>query len=430
MGTSIGVLDVIRTKRDGGELSNSQIKWFIDSYTSGSVADEQASALLMAILFVGMTSAELACWTAAMIDSGERVDLSTVGRPTVDKHSTGGVGDKISLPLVPLVAAYGAAVPQIAGRGLGHTGGTLDKMESISGWRSGLSTSDFVSQLRDIGGAISAASDNLAPADRALYALRDVTATVESIPLIASSIMSKKIAEGTGALVLDVKTGTGAFMKDQARAVELARTLIDIGERNGVRASALITDMSTPLGNSAGNALEVAESIEVLEGGGPPDVVELTVELAREMLRHAGITDQDPAEALLDGRARDVWSAMVEAQGGDLSVPLPKSREVEIVTADRSGFVHRLDAMHIGEAAWRLGAGRSRKEDSVSAGAGVTWKVRPGDQVSKGDVVFELHCDDPALMPLGLEAIDRAIQIGEDPFVPPPLIIERITENT
>lgn len=429
MGAPIGILDVIRTKRDGGELSDPQIKWFIDSYTRGAVADEQASALLMAILFVGMTSAELACWTAAMIDSGERIDLSTVGRPTVDKHSTGGVGDKISLPLVPLVAACGAAVPQIAGRGLGHTGGTLDKMESISGWRSALSRSDFVDQLRNIGGAISAASDNLAPADRALYALRDVTATVESIPLIASSIMSKKIAEGTGALALDVKTGTGAFMQDPAKAVELARTMIGIGERNGVSTSALITDMSTPLGNSAGNALEVAESIEILEGGGPADVVELTIELAREMLRHVGLNDQDPTEALLDGRARDVWSAMVTAQGGDLSVPLPKSREVETVTAGRSGFVHRLDAMQIGEAAWRLGAGRARKEDSVSAGAGVTWKVRPGDHVSRGDVVFELHCDDPALMPLGLEAIDGAVQIDEDPFIPPPLIIERITAN-
>ncbi len=426
MGASIGILDVIRTKRDGGELSDSQIKWFIDSYTQGAVADEQASALLMAILFVGMTSGELACWTAAMIDSGKRVDLTTVGRPTVDKHSTGGVGDKISLPLVPLVAACGAAVPQIAGRGLGHTGGTLDKMESISGWRSALSGSDFVSQLRNIGGAISAASDNLAPADRALYALRDVTATVESIPLIASSIMSKKIAEGTGALVLDVKTGTGAFMKDPDRAVELARTMIDIGERNGVSTSALITDMSTPLGNSAGNALEVAESIEVLEGGGPPDVVELTIELAREMLRHVGLDGQDPAEALVDGRARDVWTAIVAAQGGDLTVPLPKSREVETVTADRSGFVHRLDAMQVGEAAWRLGAGRARKEDSVSAGAGVTWKVRPGDHVSRGDVIFELHCDDPALMPLGLEAIEGAVQIGEEPFIAPPLIIERI----
>ncbi|HTO01519.1 MAG TPA: thymidine phosphorylase, partial [Microthrixaceae bacterium] len=419
-------LDVIRNKRDGGELSAEQIKWFIDSYTAGSVADEQASALLMAIVFVGMSPAELALWTAAMIDSGKRVDLSNIGRPTVDKHSTGGVGDKISLTLVPLVAACGAAVPQIAGRGLGHTGGTLDKMEAIPGWRSTLNNAEFIAQLRDIGAVISAAGDDLAPADRALYALRDVTATVESIPLIASSIMSKKIAEGTSALVLDVKTGSGAFMKDPGQAAELARTMIDIGERNGVQTTAFITDMWTPLGNSAGNAVEVAEAIEVLEGGGPPDVVELTVELAREMLHLAGVNGLDPADALADGSARDVFSALVSAQGGDLTIPLGKANEVETISADRAGYVHRLDAMQVGEAAWRLGAGRARKEDSVSATAGVTWKVRPGDHVDKGDVIIELHCDDPALIPAGLDAIDGAVEIRDEPFAPSPLIIERL----
>lgn len=429
MSRSPSIIDVIRTKRDGGELSAQQIKWFIEAYTSGSVAHEQASALLMAIVFVGMTPRELSNWTAAMIDSGNRIDLSGVGRPTVDKHSTGGVGDKISLPLVPLVAACGAAVPQIAGRGLGHTGGTLDKMEAIRGWRSTLSGSKFVEQLRNVGAVISAAGDDLAPADRALYALRDVTATVESIPLIASSIMSKKIAEGTGALVLDVKTGTGAFMKDPDSARELALTMINIGEGNGVRTSALITDMSTPLGNSAGNALEVAEAIEVLEGGGPPDVVELTVELAREMLRLVGIEELDPADALADGSARDKWSQMVAAQGGDLSAPLPKAKAIETVTADRSGYVQRLDAMRIGEAAWRLGAGRSRKEDPVSPTAGVLWRVRPGDMVTRGDTLFELHCDDPTLVQAGLDALDGAIEIGGDPVTPQPLVIERLGQT-
>ncbi len=426
MSHQINVVDVIRTKRDGGQLSVEQIKWFFDYYLSGDVAHEQASALLMAIYFVGMTPAELAAWTAAMVHSGDRVDLSGVDTPTVDKHSTGGVGDKISLPLVPLVAACGAAVPQISGRGLGHTGGTLDKMESISGWSSALSPRALVDTLRETGAVICAAGDRIAPADRVLYALRDVTATVESIPLIASSIMSKKIAEGTSALVLDVKTGSGAFMEDPDRARELARTMIGIGAQNGVRTSALITDMSTPLGSSAGNALEVAEAIEVLEGGGPSDVVELTVELAREMLRLAGVDGPDPEVVLQDGRARDRWTQMVAAQGGDLSVPLPRAREVEVIKAGRSGYVHRLDARQVGDAAWRLGAGRSRKEDPVSATAGVTWRVRPGDVVSSGDVVFELHCDEPSRIQAGLDALSGALTIGDDPFAPRALIAERI----
>jgi len=420
------ILDVIRTKRDGGALSDEQIRWFIDGYTDGTVAHEQASALLMAIVFVGMEPRELATWTAAMIASGERLDLSGIGRPTVDKHSTGGVGDKISLPLAPLVAACGAAVPQLAGRGLGHTGGTLDKMESISGWRARLTNAEFEGQLSTIGAVICAAGDSLAPADRELYALRDVTATVESIPLIASSIMSKKIAEGTAALVLDVKTGSGAFMADHDRARELARTMVGIGERNGVRTAALITDMDTPLGFTAGNALEVTESIEVLEGGGPSDVVELTVHLARIMLELAGVDRVDPADALADGRALDVWRRMVAAQGGDLSVPLARAPEVELVTAASSGILQRLDARPIGEAAWLLGAGRSRKEDPVSDSAGVVWHARPGDSVTAGQTLFELHTDEPSRIPGALDALRDAITIGPEPLDPSPLVIERI----
>ncbi|MHB1137897.1 MAG: thymidine phosphorylase [Microthrixaceae bacterium] len=422
---TVTVLDVLRTKRDGGELSDEQIRWFIAGYTAGQVAHEQAAALLMAILFVGMTPRELATWTAAMIDSGERLDLSAVGRPTVDKHSTGGVGDKISLPLAPLVAACGAAVPQLAGRGLGHTGGTLDKMESIPGWRARLTNAEFARQLEEVGAVICAAGDDLAPADRELYALRDVTATVESIPLIASSIMSKKIAEGTGALVLDVKTGSGAFMEEHDRAVELARTMVDIGEANGVRTAALVTDMHTPLGFTAGNALEVRESIDVLRGGGPPDVVELTVRLAEVMLELAGL-DSDPAAALRDGRAFDVWRRMVAAQGGDPDAPLPHATHIEQVVADRDGVLERLDARRVGEAAWRLGAGRSRKEDPVSEGAGVIWTSRPGDAVRRGQTLFELHTDRPDTIPGAVEALRGAAQIGDTVPAATPLVRERI----
>jgi thymidine phosphorylase len=272
-------VDVIATKRDGGELSDDQIDWVIDGFTRGIVAHEQMSALAMAILLRGMTRREVARWTDAMIRSGERMDFSGLSRPTTDKHSTGGVGDKITLPLAPLVAACGAAVPQLSGRGLGHTGGTLDKLESIPGWRADLSNAEMMKQLESVGAVVCAAGPGLAPADKELYALRDVTGTVESIPLIASSIMSKKIAEGTGALVLDVKVGSGAFMKSLDSAEELARAMVDLGTDEGLRTVALLTDMATPLGRTAGNALEVRESIEVLAGGGPPDVVELTLAL-------------------------------------------------------------------------------------------------------------------------------------------------------
>jgi thymidine phosphorylase len=409
---SFDAVDVIRVKRDGGVLSDAQIDWVIDAYTRGVVADEQMSALAMAILLRGMTPAEIARWTAAMIASGERLDLSAVDRPTVDKHSTGGVGDKITLPLAPLVAACGAAVPQLSGRGLGHTGGTLDKLESIPGWRANLSNAEFLDQLSSVGAVVCAAGDELAPADRKLYALRDVTGTVEAIPLIASSIMSKKIAEGSSVLVLDVKVGTGAFMKSREQAAELGRTMVELGTAHGVRTVALLTDMSTPLGRTAGNALEVREALEVLAGGGPSDVVELTLALAREMLAGAGLTDVDPAEVLRDGRAMDVWRARIAAQGGEPDAPLPEAREKYVVTAPASGVLTRLDALAVGVAAWRLGAGRARKEDPVSAGAGVLMHAKPGDSVTAGQPLLELHTDEPARFERALEALDGGYEIG------------------
>ncbi|MBO4205525.1 thymidine phosphorylase [Micromonospora echinofusca] len=424
--SGFAAVDVIRTKRDGGVLSDAQIDWVVDAYTRGRVADEQMSALAMAILLRGMTGAEIARWTAAMIASGERLDLSAVHRPTVDKHSTGGVGDKITLPLTPLVAACGAAVPQLSGRGLGHTGGTLDKLESIPGWRAALSNAEFTAQLRDVGAVICAAGEGLAPADRKLYALRDVTGTVEAIPLIASSIMSKKIAEGTGALVLDVKVGSGAFMKSVDDARELARTMVELGGAHGVRTVALLTDMSTPLGRTVGNAVEVTESVEVLAGGGPADVVELTLALAREMLAAAGLPDVDPADALRDGRAMDSWRAMIEAQGGDPDAPMPVANEVEVVRAETDGVVAAVDAYAIGIAAWRLGAGRARKEDPVSAAAGVVLHRRPGDLVRAGDPLYELRADDPARIPAARAEAARAVTVADRVTPAAPLVIERI----
>jgi thymidine phosphorylase len=380
----------------------------------------------MAILLRGMTPGEIARWTAAMIASGERLDLSAVARPTADKHSTGGVGDKITLPLTPLVAACGAAVPQLSGRGLGHTGGTLDKLESIPGWRATLTNDEFVSQLREIGAVICAAGEGLAPADRKLYALRDVTGTVEAIPLIASSIMSKKIAEGTGALVLDVKVGSGAFMKDVDTARELARTMVELGTASGVRTVALLTDMSTPLGLAVGNAVEVTESVEVLAGGGPADVVELTLALAREMLDAAGLPDADPAKALRSGAAMDSWRAMIRAQGGDPDAPLPVAAETEVLRAERDGVVGAIDAYGIGVAAWRLGAGRARKEDPVSFGAGVVLRVRPGDRVHAGDPLLELRTDDGSRIASARDLAADAVVIADTAPAPAPLLIDRI----
>ncbi|MEX0913396.1 MAG: thymidine phosphorylase [Demequina sp.] len=402
-------VDVIRTKRDGKTLTADQIDWVIDAYTRGVVADEQMSSLAMAILQRGMSREEIAQWTRAMISTGETLDFSGLDRPTADKHSTGGVGDKITLPLAPLVAACGVAVPQLSGRGLGHTGGTLDKFESIKGWRADLTNEEMYRQLQEVGAVVCAAGSGLAPADKKLYALRDVTGTVESIPLIASSIMSKKIAEGTGVLVLDVKVGTGAFMKDLDQARELARTMVDLGTDAGVTTSALLTDMSTPLGRGIGNALEVTESLEVLAGGGPDDVVELTVELAREMLAGAGVTDVDPAEALKDGRAMDSWRAMVSAQGGDPDAPLAEGKHVEEITAESDGVITTLDALGIGVAAWRLGAGRARKEDQVQAGAGVFLHKIVGDTVRKGETIMTLHTDTPERFERGKAALAEAL---------------------
>ncbi|MFD6680857.1 thymidine phosphorylase [Micromonospora parva] len=423
---SFAAVDVIRVKRDGGVLSDAQIDWVVDAYTRGVVADEQMSALAMAILLNGMTAPEIARWTAAMIASGERLDLSAVRRSTVDKHSTGGVGDKITLPLTPLVAACGAAVPQLSGRGLGHTGGTLDKLESIPGWRATVSNDEFIAQLDEVGAVICAAGAGLAPADRKLYALRDVTGTVEAIPLIASSIMSKKIAEGTGALVLDVKVGSGAFMKSVDQARELARTMVELGGAHGVRTVALLTDMSTPLGLAIGNAVEVTESVEVLAGGGPADVVELTVALAREMLDAAGLPDADPAAALRDGRAMDSWRAMIRAQGGDPDAPMPAAAEVEVVRAERDGYVAAVDAYAMGVAAWRLGAGRARKEDPVSVPAGVVLHKRPGDEVRAGDPLYELRAEDATRIPAALTEAADAVRIASTAPAATSLVIERV----
>ena len=421
--------EVIAAKRDKHVLTDAQIDWVIDAYTRGAVADEQMSALLMAILLNGMQSQEISRWTDAMINSGERMNWSALSRPTVDKHSTGGVGDKITLPLAPLVAACGAAVPQLSGRGLGHTGGTLDKLESIPGWRASLSNDEMLKVLQDCGAVICAAGAGLAPADKKLYALRDVTATVESIPLIASSIMSKKIAEGTSALVLDVKTGKGAFMSDPEKAKELARVMVDLGKRAGVNTVALVTAMDIPLGLTAGNALEVRESIEVLSGGGPEDVVKLTVLLAQEMLDLAGIKDADPAAALKNGKAMDVWRAMISSQGGDPDAKLPVAQENTVVRADKDGTILSMDAMKVGMAAWRLGAGRSRQGEKVQAGAGIEIHAKPGEHIKAGSPLYTLHTDGEATFNRALESLQDSVEIGEMPaggIDRLPLIIEKI----
>jgi thymidine phosphorylase len=421
--------EVIAAKRDKHVLSDAQIDWVIDAYTRGAVADEQMSALLMAILLNGMQSQEISRWTDAMINSGERMNWSALSRPTVDKHSTGGVGDKITLPLAPLVAACGAAVPQLSGRGLGHTGGTLDKLESIPGWKASLSNDEMLKVLQDCGAVICAAGAGLAPADKKLYALRDVTATVESIPLIASSIMSKKIAEGTSALVLDVKTGKGAFMSDPEKAKELAHVMVELGKRAGVNTVALVTAMDIPLGLTAGNALEVRESIEVLSGGGPEDVVQLTVLLAQEMLNLVGIKDADPAAALKNGKAMDVWRTMISSQGGDPDAKLPVAKENTVVRADKDGTILSMDAMKVGMAAWRLGAGRSRQGESVQAGAGIEIHAKPGEVIKAGSPLYTLHTDVAATFARALESLENSVEIGELPvggIDRLPLIIERI----
>jgi thymidine phosphorylase len=424
-GSAFDAPTLIKAKRDGGRLSDAAIDWVVGAYTEGRVAEEQMAALLMAIVFRGMDRDEIARWTAAMIASGERLDFTDLGLPTVDKHSTGGVGDKITLPLVPVVAACGAAVPQAAGRGLGHTGGTLDKLESIAGFTARLSTRRVREQLCDVGAAIFAAGD-LAPADAKLYALRDITGTVESLPLIASSVMSKKLAEGAGALVLDVKVGSGALLASEEQCRELAHTMVGLGAAYGVPTHALLTDMNRPLGATVGNALEVAESLEVLAGGGPPDVVELTVRLAAEMLGLAGIGDRDPADALRDGTAMDRFRRLVAAQGGDLSAPLPSGAHTETVTAGRGGTMGDIDAMAVGLAAWRLGAGRSRPGVAVQPGAGVRIHRRPGEPVAAGEPLFTLYTDTPERFGAALAELDGGYGVGPTAPAPRPLIIDRI----
>ena len=429
MAELFAAVEIISAKRDKQELTDPQIDWVIDAYTRGTVADEQMSALLMAILLNGMNSREISRWTNAMINSGEKMEWSALDRKTVDKHSTGGVGDKITLPLAPLVAACGGAVPQLSGRGLGHTGGTLDKLESIPGWRAALSNDEMLQVLKDTGAVICAAGAGLAPADKKLYALRDVTATVQAIPLIASSIMSKKIAEGTSALVLDVKTGVGAFMADPEKAKELARVMVDLGTRAGVKTRALVTAMDVPLGLTAGNALEVRESVEVLAGGGPSDVVELTLILAREMLDAAGIKPlMDPADALKNGAAMDHWRRMIKAQGGDPDGALPVAKEKIEVKAEKAGTLSSMDAMKVGISAWRLGAGRSRQGEKLSLGAGIEIHAKPGEKVVAGQPLFTLHADESARFERALEALNGAIEISENGFVADrlPLIIEKI----
>lgn len=424
-------VDLIRTKRDSGTLSNDEIDWMIDAYTRGAVADEQMAAMAMAILLNGMSREEIARWTKAMIASGERMDFSSLSVPTADKHSTGGVGDKITLPLAPLVAVFDVAVPQLSGRGLGHTGGTLDKMESIAGWRASLTNAEMMRQLERVGAVVCAAGDGLAPADKKLYALRDVTGTVEAIPLIASSIMSKKIAEGTGALVLDVKVGSGAFMKNEENARELARTMVDLGTDAGVNTVALLTDMSTPLGLTAGNALEVRESVEVLAGGGPKDVVDLTVALAVEMLAAAGRPQDEDAvrKALTDGRAMTKWRAMLGAQGGDPEATLPTAKETHVITAPSSGVLTKLDALAVGISAWRLGAGRARKEDPVQAGAGIEMHAKPGDHVTAGQPLLTLHTDTPERFDRAVAALEGGYEISANSgdFTPRDIVLERIS---
>ena len=424
---SFSAVELIIKKRERFELSTEEIRWLVANYTSGVVADEQMSAMAMAILLNGMNRREIKDLTMAMIDSGERLEFEGLEMPTADKHSTGGVGDKITLPLAPLVASYGVAVPQLSGRGLGHTGGTLDKLEAIPGWQASLSNTELYSQLAEVGAVICAAGSGLAPADRKLYSLRDVTGTVEAIPLIASSIMSKKIAEGTKALVLDVKVGSGAFMKTLDRATELAQTLVALGQDAGVNTSALLTDMSTPLGLKIGKALEVEESVEVLAGGGPTDVIELTVELAKEMLSQAGVNGVDPSENLRNGKAMDKWRQMISAQGGNPDAELPKARHSHQILATESGFVSRLDALEVGVASWRLGAGRERKEDAVQFGAGVVLNVQIGSRIEAGQPLMTLFTDTEEKFDRAIELAGGAVEISSSSVAQRKLILGRIS---
>ena len=424
---SFDAVQLIVQKREGGELSTEGINWLVENYTNGNVADYQMSAMTMAILLNGMSRREIKDLTMAMIASGERLDYSALGMPTADKHSTGGVGDKITLPLAPLVAVFGVAVPQLSGRGLGHTGGTLDKLEAVPGWRAALSNEEMFAQLDSVGAVICAAGSGLAPADKKLYALRDVTGTVEAIPLIASSIMSKKIAEGTSSLVLDVKVGSGAFMKTLDRATELAQVMVKLGQDAGLNVSALLTDMSTPLGRKIGNALEVEESVEVLAGGGPSDVVDLTVMLAEEMLRLAGVSG-DVRAALNDGRAMDKWNEMISAQGGDPKAALPKAKHSHVVLAESDGVLEQLDALAVGAASWRLGAGRARKEDVVQLGAGIELHAVQGEPVRAGQPLMTLFSDEESRFDRALESLAGGVKISDVAPSERKLLLGRVTE--
>ncbi|CAB0520191.1 thymidine phosphorylase [Corynebacterium diphtheriae] len=426
MAEQFDAVDIIRTKRDGGELTTEQINWVIDAYTRGAIGDEQMAALNMAIFIRDMNRREIVDWTKAMINSGETMDFSALGKKTTDKHSTGGVGDKLSLPLGPLVASYGLAVPMLSGRGLGHTGGTLDKLEAIPGFEVDIDNDRMMNILKDAGVVIASAGSGLAPADKKIYALRDITSTVDCVPLIASSIMSKKIAAGADSLILDVKVGSGAFMKDLDHARELARTMVDLGNDAGVHTRALLTDMSTPLGKKIGNSLEIEETVEVLAGGGPEDVVKLTCELARNMLEMAGIHDADVEERLKDGRAMDVWKRMVRAQGGDPEAPMARAEHTHEVVADRDGYLMELDALALGVGSWRLGAGRARKEDSVQLTAGIEIHADLGQKVVKGQKLLTLHTETPDKFDRALESIIPGIVIGDEQPAERQIILDRI----
>ncbi len=440
-GTIRGVptaVELIERKRDNGRLTDQEISWLIGAYTAGSVADYQMASMAMAVFLNGLDAGELAAWTRAMLHSGEVLDFSSIPTPKVDKHSTGGVGDKVSIPLAPMVAACGVAIPMMSGRGLGHTGGTLDKLESIPGFRTGLDPDEFHRVLDRCGLVLAGQSETLVPADRKLYALRDATGTVPSIPLISSSIMSKKLAEGLDALVLDVKFGRGAFMQDIDRSRELAETMVGIGTANGVRTVALLTAMDAPLGVEVGNASEIRESIEVLKGGGPADLVEVTMALGAEMLLLAGVTDDETdARTRLDGAvssgaALDVFARVIEAQGGNpavLDTPalLPTAPRTETIQAKESGFVSTCDARAVGMAAMRLGAGRERKEDTIDPGVGIRVVAKPGDRVESGDVLGHLDYRHTARLQEALRVIAGAWTVSEAPPDPTPLVAERIS---
>ncbi len=431
------VASLIQRKRNGGTLEPGEWRALIERYVAGGVPDYQVSALLMAVYFRGLEPPELAGLTDAMIASGDRLRFDGIDRAVVDKHSTGGVGDKVSLLLAPLVASCGVAVPMMSGRGLGHTGGTLDKLEAIAGFRTGLGLREAEAQVRRLGCAMLGQTDEIAPADKRLYALRDVTATVESIPLISASIMSKKLAEGLDALVLDVKTGSGAFLPERDRAIELARTMIALGEARGCRVVALLTAMDRPLGRACGNALEVEESIHGLAGEGPPDLMEVTYALGVEMLLVAGVdTDRAAARERLEksvrsGRALETLARIIEAQGGSPKVVedpgvLPQANAVEVFAAPAGGLVERVEPRAIGEAIVAMGGGRRVVTDSVDPSVGFVITVKPGDRIERGQPIASVFARDPAGIALGMDALRRAIVVGDRPE-PLALVSHRIT---